>query len=650
MEMLGTIGAAGAAALAVGGLGALRRSLVAPALLLQAGGAALIGVAGAWSLFSGTSAGGSFRNAIAPALGVDPLTGFFLLVLGVVTVPTLVWASGALPGTRGARPIGALTALFVLSLCGVLTARDVGGFLACWELMTLVPAAAILIHASDRSARRDVFAYVATTHLGGVGVWLALIALQQAGAIGNGAALAQRGTGLQAFVAIAALVGFGTKAGLMPAHAWLPRAHPIAPSHFPAIASGMMVKVALYGLIRICFEWIGAPRLWLGLLLLAVGAFSALGGSLYQLFQRDLKRLLAFGTIENVGIIVLALGTSLVFAAQGQARWAALAFAAALLHVLNHGVFKSLLFLGAGSIERATGGRDLDRLGGLLRRMPWTGAAVLVGCLSIAGLPPLNGFASEWLTLQSLIHAASAGGTGIALAALGGAAALAMTAALAAFSFVKAAGMALLGPPRRPECAAAVEQPLALRAPLVALAGACLGLGIAPGLLLPELVELAPGTERVGRTVGLSAPGTGGLHAPAVAALMLGLAVVLLLARGRRVATAAPVWTSGQRIVPELRWTSAGFTKTLRLILEAVLRPTREIVLRREGGVLVGASYTGGVPHLFDTMLATPIRHTLTAAALVARRVQSGSLRGYVATLIALVALALVLARSGALS
>ena len=247
MEMLGTIGAAGAAALAVGGLGALRRSLVAPALLLQAAGAALIGVAGAWSLFSGTSAGGSFRNAIAPALGVDPLTGFFLLVLGLVTVPTLVWASGALPGTRSARPIGALTALFVLSLCGVLTARDVGGFLACWELMTLVPAAAILIHASDRSARRDVFAYVATTHLGGVGVWLALIALQQAGAIGNGAALAQRGTGLQAFVAIAALVGFGTKAGLMPAHAWLPRAHPIAPSHFPLINKSFELCYACAG-------------------------------------------------------------------------------------------------------------------------------------------------------------------------------------------------------------------------------------------------------------------------------------------------------------------------------------------------------------------------------------------------------------------
>lgn len=224
METLDWIAIAGAAALGAGGLAALRARLLAPALLVQAAGIGVVGVAGAWSLFGGQSAGGAFRSAIEPALGIDPLTGFFLAALAVIAVPTLVYASGYLPGTTAARPIGALTALFLLTLVGVLTARDVGSFLAFWELMTLVPAASILVRRSDRRARRDTFVYVAITHLGGVGVWLALIALQQVGAVGDATALAHHGAGLQVFVAVAAVIGFGTKAGLMPAHGWLPRA------------------------------------------------------------------------------------------------------------------------------------------------------------------------------------------------------------------------------------------------------------------------------------------------------------------------------------------------------------------------------------------------------------------------------------------
>ena len=192
----------------------------------------------------------------------------------------------------------------------------------------------------------------------------------------------------------------------MPLHSWLPRAHPVAPSHISALMSGVMIKVALYGLIRVLFEW-AAPRPSVaGLAVLGLGLLSALGGVLYALVQHDLKRLLAFHSIENVGIVALGLGASILFASQGDATWAAIAFAAALLHILNHAVFKALLFLAAGAFERAVGSLDLDRIGGLLRRMPWTGGAFLVGSMAIAGLPPLNGFASEWLTLQALVHVA----------------------------------------------------------------------------------------------------------------------------------------------------------------------------------------------------------------------------------------------------
>ena len=214
--------------------------------------------------------------------------------------------------------------------------------------MTLLPASVILVVRQDERARRDVFAYLAITHLGGIGVWASMLVLAGHGALG-GAPL--HGGGLRALVAVAAIVGFGTKAGAMPLHSWLPRAHPLAPANVSALMSGVMIKLALYGLIRVLFSWAAPVPLWVGLSLLAIGALSAVGGVLYALFQHELKRLLAFHSIENVGIIVLGLGASLVFASIGRWQWSAIAFAAALLHTLNHAVFKALLFLGAGLVR-----------------------------------------------------------------------------------------------------------------------------------------------------------------------------------------------------------------------------------------------------------------------------------------------------------
>ena len=273
----------------------------------------------------------------------------------------------------------------------------------------------------------------------------------------------------------------GTKAGVMPLHVWLPRAHPIAPAPVSALMSGVMIKVALYGLVRVLVEWVGVLPVWFGVLVLAVGVLSALGGVVYALFQHDLKRLLALHSIENVGIIMLGLGACLILRARNADAWAAFALGAALLHTVNHAVFKSLLFLGAGAFERAVGSLELDRIGGLLRRMPWTAGAFLVGAMAIAGLPPLNGFASEWLTLQALLHVASYGHIGDGVAGAVALAALAATAALAVFCFVKVVGLVLLGPPRSDAAAAAEDAPLPMRAGLVFLAGVCVVLGVVPG-------------------------------------------------------------------------------------------------------------------------------------------------------------------------
>ena len=642
---------AGVAALALGGLVAAWPGRLGIGLAAQAVGTALLGASGAAVLVGGDAVGAPFRSDIAPAVGLDALSGFFLLVLAITAVPALVFARPYLGVGPAPRAVGSLTAAFLLALTGLLAARDVTTFLAFWELMTLVPAAAIIAARRDAPVRSAVFAYLAITHLGGAGVWIALLALADHGAIGDPAALAQAGGGAQTLVAVAALVGFGTKAGLVPLHSWLPRAHPVAPAHLSALMSGVMIKVALYGLIRVEFEWLGATPRWLGITLLAVGLLSALGGVLWALVQHDLKRLLAFHSIENVGIIALGLGASLLFASAGAREFAAIAFGAALLHVANHAIFKALLFMGAGAFERAVGALELDRLGGLLRRMPWTGGAFLVGSMAIAGLPPLNGFASEWLTLQSLLHLALDAPVGVALAGAVALAGLAATAALALLCFVKVVGLVLLGAPRRPETAAAVEAPAGMRAGMVALAALCVVIGLVPGLLVPTLAGLAPGAsdEVLARHAGLDVPGTGSLPALGLAVALLVLTAALIRVRGSRRAAPAPTWACGQPVTPALNWTSAGFTKPLRLVLEAVLRPRRELEVVEQGGLVQSVTYASEVPSLADAVLYEPAIRTGLRGAAFARRLQTGNVRTYALYLLALVLGLLALVRTGAL-
>jgi hydrogenase-4 component B len=635
--------------LVAGALAPIAPRVLSVAIAFQAVGIALLGIGGALVLFGASVFGVAFRDSLDPGLGIDGLTGFFLATLAVVAVPAVIYARSYLAGVPRSRALVGLVGLFLLALVGVVMARDPSSFLACWELMTLVPAAAILVRRSDATVRHAVFVYLAVTHLGGAGVWICVLALAHYGAMGDPAALAAQGAGVQVLIIVAAIVGFGTKAGLMPLHSWLPRAHPVAPSHVSALMSGVMIKMALYGLIRVLFEWAAPAPLWAGLTVLGLGLLSALGGVLYALVQHDLKRLLAFHSIENVGIVALGLGASILFASQGDRTWAAIAFAAALLHTLNHAVFKALLFLAAGSFERAVGSLELDRIGGLLRRMPWTGGAFLIGSLAIAGVPPLNGFASEWLTLQALVHVAFGPSLGLGLAGALATAGLAATAALAVFCFVKVVGLVLLGGPRRPEVGAAVEAPAGMRAAPVFLAGCCVALGAAPGLLIPSLMELAPQPRSLATEPGLSIPGTGSLPSPWLLFGLLGLSAMLWRLRGSRQAAPTPAWACGQQVEPALNWSSAGFTKPLRLVLESVLRPRREIEGVHARGQLQSIRYRGEIPHLFDTLLYGPVQRGALAGAAVARRLQSGSVRAYAAYLLALLVALLVLARIGAI-
>jgi hydrogenase-4 component B len=625
---MGLLALTGALVLALaGGLTALPGRL-RDGLAAQAAASALLGIAGIGVLARGERLGAAWHDGVSPALGLDPLSGFFLAVLGLAAVPTLLSARASVRSPA----VGALFAPFVLALAGLLAARDITTFLAAWELMTLIPAAAILANRRDAPVRAAVQRYVAITHLGGAGVWIALLALAAPGPVGPGT---------RTVVAVAALVGFGTKAGLVPLHSWLPQAHPVAPAPYSALMSGVMVKVAVYGLIRVEFDWLGAPPRWLGFALLATGVLSALGGAVWALLQHDLKRLLAYSTIENVGVIAAALGASILIA---DPVWSALAFGAALLHTATHAGFKVLVFLGAGAIERATGTLDLDRMGGLARRMPWTGAAFAVGCASIAAMPPLSGFASEWLALQSLAHLAFDGPVASGLAGAAALAAVAATAALAALCFVNVGGLVLLGAPRGAGTTGAGEAPLAMRGALVFLALVCVGLGIAAPALIGVLAGLAPGAPAHPVPTG-----TGSLHTAALAVVLVAVTALLVRVRGNRRAATAPTWACGQRVTPALGWTSAGFTKPLRLVLEAVLRPRRALTVERAGGVMTRIRYERELASPADRLLYRPaIRGALAGAALT-RRLQTGNVRTYAAYLLALVLGLLVLVRAGGL-
>lgn len=641
--------ALGAALLAigVGGVVATRDRMVAVGLRLQAAGAALLGVYGFVALATGASAGAEFTSRIEPRFGVDGLTALVLGILGLVAAPACLHAASYLGVNRRGRAIAGLLAVFIVVLAGVVCARDPLTLLTGWELMTVVPALMILIaHDANAAARKTVFRYVAITHLGGVGTWIAVLLLADAGAIGDPSRIAS-GSALQVAIALAAIVGMGTKAGLMPFHAWLPLAHPVAPAPASALMSGVMIKVAVYGLVRVLIEWIGLVPMWIGLVVLGLGAFSAVGGIVYALFQRDVKQLLAWSSVENVGIIVLGLGACLLLRGRGATDWAALALGAALLHAVNHALFKALLFLGAGTFERAAGSLGLDSLGGLLRRMPWAGGAFLVGALAIIGLPPLNGFASEWLTMQALLRVSVGDSLAAGLAGVLALAALAATAALGLVCFVKVIGLVLLGRPRRQAIEAAGEPAWSARAALLGLAVGCGALGLAPGLLAGQLVGLAPWAAAAPAGVGLTVPTTGSLPTGGIAAVLLVVTCGLFVSRGRRAAAPAPTWACGQPVDSVLEWTSAGFTKPLRLTLELLLRPEREVRTRTAAGVVLEVTYTGRVPHLIDERMYRPVERGAQTAARHARRLQGGRLGTYATYLIGLVVVLLAAARLG---
>jgi hydrogenase-4 component B len=488
---------AGLLAIAAIGIAAGRRSfgnaLVYGTSLL----ASLVGLAAAlWHLLS-ASPPATLTLAIGlPGIGanfrLDALAAFFLIVTNLGGAAASLYAIGY--GRHETAPLRVLP-FFPAYLAGmnlVVLADDAFSFLVAWEFMSLSSWALVMAnHRAPENARAG-YIYLLMASFGTLTLLLAFGVL--AGAQGDYAFATIRAHHPEslaaALVLMLALVGAGSKAGLVPLHVWLPLAHPAAPSHVSALMSGVMTKVAVYGFVRIVFDLLGEPVWWPSLIVLAVAGITTVLGVLYALMQHDLKRLLAYHTVENIGIIFIGLGLALAFRASAMGLPAALALTAALFHVLNHSIFKSLLFLGSGAVLTATGERNMEHLGGLIHRMPNTAIVFLVGCAAISALPPLNGFVSEWLTFQAILIGPQLPQWGLRFMIPTVGALLALSAALAAACFVKAYGVVFLGRPRTAAAASAHEVDRFSLAAMFILAALCFVAGVLPGLVIDLLAPV----------------------------------------------------------------------------------------------------------------------------------------------------------------
>jgi formate hydrogenlyase subunit 3/multisubunit Na+/H+ antiporter MnhD subunit len=591
---------------------------------------------------------------------IDALAAFFLVVVNLGGAAASLFALGYGRHEQFPGRVLPFYPAYLAAMNLVVMADDAFSFLVSWEFMSLTSWALVIAHHQVRENLRAGYVYLLMASFGTLALLLGFGLL--AGSNGNYAFEAIRAAhpsaAPAALVLILAIVGAGSKAGLVPLHAWLPLAHPAAPSHVSALMSGVMTKVAIYGFVRIVFDLLGPPDWWWSMLVLAIAGITTVMGVLYALMQHDLKRLLAYHTVENIGIIFIGLGLALAFKAHGMAWAAALSFTASMFHVFNHSVFKSLLFFGAGSVLNATGERDMEKLGGLIHRMPQTAFVFLVGCAAISALPPLNGFVSEWLTFQAILQSPQLPSWGLKFLVPAVGALLALSAALAAACFVKAFGVSFLGRPRTPATASAQETDSNSLAAMFFLAALCLVAGILPGIFLDAL---APVSQAL---VGMSMPHQAGLKWLTIVPIAESrssydglLVFVFVLLSGSITAFAihrlasdklrrGPAWDCGYPDPsPATQYTASSFAQPIRRVYGTIVFRAREIGEMPPPGSTAPARLTVEIHDLIWDALYAPIASGIGYAADRLNVMQFLTIRRYLTLVFAaLVLLLLILA------
>lgn len=656
-----------------GALGALV-SARSPNLARVVGhGGALLGAIAAFVFGLAALAGGSMEVTVpdllpigGAAFGVDRLSAFFVVVIAVGAMPAALYAIGYTREYARKHSLAGMAFafnVFVAAMILVPLARNVLTFLALWEVMSLASYFLVITEHERDDTLRAGWIYFVMTHAGFTALFLGFLLLARATGTMHFAAWNMAAARLESnqrdLIFLLLALGFGSKAGIVPLHVWLPRAHPAAPSHVSALMSGVMIKLGVYGLVRVAFDWLGVGPVWWGGTMLIVGAVSAVLGVLYALVEHDLKRLLAYHSVENIGIILLGLGAGMLFQTSNLSDLAALALVAGLYHTLNHATFKSLLFMGAGAVVHATNTRNMEEMGGLIKRMPQTAAFFLVGSIAIAALPPFNGFISEWLTFQSLLLSFRISAHTINLIFAFGVAALALTSGLAAACFVKAFGITFLALPRSERAERAHEVEWSMRAAMALLALVCLALGVLPSLILAPLEATVFDLTRAHADMQFNfnaviANGGFGWAAPLWMALGLGvllvaIALALRLIGAIRQRRYYETWGCGRALqTARFEYTATAFANPFKRVFAVLYRPVKDldIEFHPESRYFVRTIEYGNQSRLiFEDKLYRPLLRMIEAAAHQARVLQSGNVHGYlVYILIALVALLILTA------
>ena len=600
---------------------------------------------------------------------LDALSAFFLLVMAVLGAAIALYSLGYVRDYFGRKNVGVLGFFFnalLLATTLVVCADNAFFFLIAWELMALCAYCLISFEHEDSETRQAGILFFVMSHIGTGCIILGFLLLFQGTGqlefarfheLAPGLSLGTRNVAFLLFFA-----GFGIKAGIVPLHIWLPAAHPVAPSNVSAFLSGMMIKTGIYGLARVWFDFLGAPPLWWGVVVLTIGTASALLGVLYALMEHDLKRLLAYHSIENIGIILIGFGAALLFQSADQPVLAALALIAGLYHTINHATFKALLFLGAGAVQQGAHTRNMEELGGLIRRMPKTAFFFLVGAVAIAGLPPLNGFVSEWLTYQSLLRGfGTTQNLSRLLFPISGAL-LALTAALAAACFVKAFGITFLAQPRSEQARQAHEASPTMLAGMGLLALVCFGLGLFPTVFLKVFDPVTGQLLGPSLSAQLAAPAGLALapfRANAGSVSPLGIAALLLVllplpvvlcwigCRGRKTQI-GPTWDCGLRgLTPRMEYTATAFSKPLQMVFRALFRPQREMEADYEFSRYFTRTirFEVRIEPIFERWIYQPFQHGVLKLSKRIRALQMGSVHAYLAYVFITLLVLLLLAR-----
>jgi hydrogenase-4 component B len=579
-------------------------------------------------------------------LALDRLSGFFLLLICAVSIPVTLFSASYAGhySAAGWKWYWCLAPLFIFSMVSVVVASTVFAFMFGWELMTLLSAGLILIEDDSEDRRRSLFIYLSMMHAGAAAVLASFLLFAPHVTTLTFAAMRASAAGLpsslRVVVCLLSFAGFGVKAGIVPLHFWLPKAHAIAPSPVSALMSAVMLKTAVYGFVRVTFDILGTPQASWGYLVLITGVVTALLGILYALAEQTIKRLLAYSSIENIGLIFAALGLAMIFEARGLPVLAALSLTAALFHALNHALFKGLLFLGAGAVNHSVNTLNMEELGGLLPRLSQVGISLLIGCAAAAGLPLLNGFVSEWLIFKSLLNG-SAVAPSPALPLLIGAVALAGT--LACACFVKLYGITFLGRPRSDGAKCPKPSPASMDLSLLMIAAACILLGVHPGTVLNPIAALA-GTLIPNATM---PPEIASISRamPLVTANVV-VACILALSLRRHTSRTLNTWACGlPGLTERMQYTATSFSKPLRSVFTAIYRPERKVDVEPAGELYfpVRISYQSVRTTSFEKTLYRPTVDVIVAAARQLRRLHTGNIQTYL-LYIFLVILSLLLA------